>query len=105
MELPQAESMERVDLSTFKSPLRILVRSFRSSRDNWKQKCLRTKKDIKRFKNKAADAVKSRDQWKQKFQQLQEQTESLEAELAQLRAESQAAVEVKKKRSRTAAAR
>ena len=94
-------------MSAFKSPLRILVRSFRSSRDNWKQKCLRTKKDIKRFKNKAADSVKSRDQWKRKFEQLQARTESLEAELAQLRAESQAATAAKKNRFRktTTAAR
>ncbi len=105
MELPRAESMEQVELSAFKSPLRILVRSFRRSRDNWKQKCLRAKKDIKRFKNKASDAVKGRDQWKRKFERMQERTESLEAELAQRRAESQAAASVKKSRSRTAAGR
>ncbi len=105
MELPQAESMEQIDLSTFKSPLRILARRFWSSRDNWKRKCLQAKNDIKRFKNKAADAVKSRDQWKQKFEHLQERTESLEAELTQLRAESQVAAEVKKIRFRVVAAR
>ena len=101
MELPQAESMEQVALSALKSPVRILVRRFRSSRDNWKQKCLQAKNDIKRFKNKAADAVRSRDQWKQKFEHLQERTESLEAERVQLRAESQVAAEVKKKPSET----
>ena len=105
MELPQSDSVERVDLSLFKSPVRILTRRFLTSRDNWKQKCMRAKGEIKRFQNKAADAVKSRDQWKRKFEQLQAQAGSLESELAQLRAESQTATAAKKKRPRTAAAR
>jgi len=104
MELPQSDSVERVDLSLFKSPLRILTRRFLTSRDNWKQKCLQAKGDIKRFKNKAADAVKSREQWKRKFEQMQAQVQSLEAELAQLRAEPPTATGAKKNRPPAAAA-
>ena len=103
MELPRCDSVERVDLSLFKSPLRILTRRFLTSRDNWKQKCLRAKSEIKRFKNKAADAVKSRDQWKRKFEHWQTQARSLEAELARLRAESHTAADAKKNRHRTTA--
>ncbi len=97
MELSQSDSVERVDFSLFKSPLRILTRHFLTSRDQWKQKCMRAKEDIKRFKNKSVDAVKSRDQWKRKCEQLQARAQSLESELVQLRAESQTAAAVKKK--------
>ena len=104
MELSQSEFVDGVDLSLFKSPLRILARHFLRSRDQWKQKCLQAKQEIKRFKNKAADAVKSRDQWRRKFEQLQIQAQSLESELEQLRAESQTAAGVKKSQPRRTAA-
>ncbi len=56
--------------SKFKSPLRMLVRFFRRSRDNWKQKYMGVKTEIKRFRNHAADARRSRDQWKAKAEAL-----------------------------------
>ena len=72
--------------STFKSPVRILARFFQSSRDNWKQKYVDLKAEIKRYKNQAADARRSRDAWKNKVRALEEQMRRLEEELAQRQA-------------------
>ena len=58
------------DVSELKSPLRILVRFLRRSRDKWKVKCSAVKSDIKRFQNPAADARRSRESWKPKAQLL-----------------------------------
>jgi hypothetical protein len=38
------------DISSLKSPRRMLVRFFRRSRDNWKRKYMDLKTEIKRFK-------------------------------------------------------
>jgi chromosome segregation ATPase len=55
----------------FKSPNRILARSFRLGRDNWKAKYKKLKEELKRMKNRVADARRSREQWSSKAQQLQ----------------------------------
>lgn len=79
-------SIEPVDVSQWKSPLRILVRSFQRSRDNWKQTYMALKADLKRYKNRAADARRSRERWKAKAQTLETEKRRLEAELAEWRA-------------------
>ena len=86
------------DISTYKSPQRMLVRFFRCSRDNWKQKYMDIKAQIKRFKNQAADARRSREQWKTKAESFQAKFHRLEAELAALQARQQAAEADKKLR-------
>lgn len=96
MKLTRSDSLDQVDLSSFKSPQRMLVRCFLKSRDKWKAKCQQAKRDIKRSKNKAADAVKSRDRWKRKCEKLETDKQRLEAELAQLRAQASCAGEGKK---------
>lgn len=68
------------ELSEFKSPLRMLVRFFRRSRDNWKQKYMGIKTEIKRHKNQAADARRSREQWKAKAELLEAKLQRLESE-------------------------
>ena len=68
------------DVSELQSPLRILVRFFRRSRDKWKQKCSAVKSDIKRFQNQAADARRSRESWKTKAQLLEAEVRQLKAE-------------------------
>jgi uncharacterized protein YdaU (DUF1376 family) len=73
------------ELKAFKSPQRMLVRFFQRSRDNWKQKCMRIKAEIKRYKNQAADARRSREQWRAKAEALEAETCRLESELARLR--------------------
>lgn len=67
------------DLSRFKSPLRILLRFFKRSRDRWKAKSQAQRKETKRFRNRAADATRSRDHWR-------ERAETAEAQLERLRA-------------------
>ena len=54
------------NVSDFRSPLRVLVASFRKSRDRWKQKCIDAKVDRKRLQVRVADVSKSRDGWRDK---------------------------------------
>ena len=68
----------------FKSPRRVLVRSFLHSRERWKAKYMAQKPKIKRLRNRAADAQRARDQWRQRAQ-------TAEADAAQARAELTAA--------------
>ena len=82
MELSTASSATKSSSFEFKSPLRILVRAFRKSRDKWKQKYMEIKKEIKRFRNQAADARKSREMWKRRGEQFQSRIQELEAQLA-----------------------
>ncbi len=86
--------------STFKSPLRILVRSFQRSRDNWKQKYMAIKAEIKRYKNQAADARRSREKWKVQAQAFEAQNRRLESELAELQVGQEAPDAKKKPRPR-----
>ena len=62
----------------FVSPLRILVRSFRWSRDQWKAKAGRMKAEVKRLKVNVHDVQLSRASWR-------ERAEAAEGELAMLR--------------------
>jgi uncharacterized protein YdaU (DUF1376 family) len=78
------------DVSTLKSPPRILVRFFHRSRDNWKQKYMAVKAEIKRFKNQAADARRSRQQWKAKAQTFKAEALRLESELTELQSRLEA---------------
>lgn len=77
MESLQVESAEQLN---FKSPLRLLVRFFRRSRDNWKQKCMAAKAQIKGYKVQAADARRSREQWKAKAEFWEAEAQRLESE-------------------------
>ena len=63
----------------FKSPPRILARSFRRSRDQWKKKCMVAKTEIKKYKNQASDARRSREKWKDKAAALEARVRQLEA--------------------------
>lgn len=68
-------------VSKFKSPARMLIRFFRSSRDKWKHKYMEIKRDVKRFKNQAHDARRSRADWKEKALALEAQVQQLQSEL------------------------
>jgi DNA topoisomerase IA len=73
--------------SSYRSPLRVLVEWLRRSRDNWKQKYLKVKAEVKRFKNRAYDLEKSRDRWKAEATGRQRQVEALQAEVKRLSAQ------------------
>ena len=77
-------------VSGFKSPLRVLVRAFRMSRDQWKSKYMVLKAEIKRFKNQAADARRSREKWQSKARDLAATTQRLQAELGEVQARLEA---------------
>ena len=64
----------------YRSPIRKLVKFFEQSRDNWKTKCLETKRRVKLLHTKVADLQASRQRWKQEAKELR-------GELAQLREE------------------
>ena len=72
-----------------------LSRFFRMSRDGWKSKYKDLKATVKGYKNRIADLTKSREQWRIKAERAGEQITTLEAEIAELRAQL-AALEEKK---------
>lgn len=74
-----AAAMGGGDVREFVSPLRILVRSFRLSRDQWKAKSVHLKVEVKRLKVNVHDVQQSRAAWRQR-------AEAAERELAALRA-------------------
>ena len=57
----------------FKSPLRVLSRAFRQSRDRWKAKYIELRVELKRWRNRAADATKARDRWREQAEQAKAQ--------------------------------
>lgn len=88
----------------FRSPQRVLARSFRMGRDNWKMKHQAVQEKLKQERQLASDRGRSREQWKQKCetasaraeqaevlaQQRLEELEQAHAELANLIAEKKA---------------
>ena len=65
----------------FKSPLRKLVRFFRSSRDAWKEKHGKLKQHCKKLANQTAAVEKRRDRWRQEVRELRQTVKKLEGEL------------------------
>jgi hypothetical protein len=84
----------------YRSPNRILARSFRMARDKWKKKYMDTRAELKRARQLAAERGDSRDRWRAECDAAREQARAAEAlaqerlqELEQLRARE---LEVKK---------
>lgn len=75
------------DLASLKSPVRVLARFFRKSRDNWKEKYRRVKQEFKRLEVQVSDVRQSRETWKQRAKASQVRAEALEQELAELKAQ------------------
>ena len=80
------------EVREFVSPLRILVRSFRSSRDKWKAKSGHMKAEVKRLKVNVSDVQQSRATWRQR-------AEAAESELAAMQARRAALTEAPPKKS------
>ena len=77
----------------YRSPNRVLVRSFRMARDKWKQKYVDARADLKRARQLATERGDSRDRWRAECEAAKEQTRAAETlaqerfqELEQLRA-------------------
>ena len=80
----------------FRSPNRILARSFRLARDNWKQKYMKMRAELKSARQLATERGASRDRWRAECDAANERATQVEAlaqqrldELEQLRAEQQ----------------
>ncbi len=85
----------------FKSPLRKLVRFFRSSRDAWKEKYRLMKRQCRKLANQAAAVEKSRDRWRQEAKELHRSVKKLEKELERQKLSLMIPVQSEKHRSRT----
>jgi len=96
----EVASKETTHKRKFRSPNRVLVRSFRIGRDKWKRKYMEVRADLKRARQIATERGDSRDRWRAECDAAKEQARAAETlaqerleELEQLRARE---LEVKK---------
>ena len=62
-----------LEQNSYKSPIRKLVNFFEKSRDNWKEKYQRNKKENKKLKNKVCALKTSQQKWKSETLLLRKQ--------------------------------
>ncbi len=74
------------DLASLKSPVRVLARFFRKSRDNWKGKYQRIKQEFKRLQVQVSDVRQSRETWKERAKASRVRADALEKEVVELKA-------------------
>ena len=96
----EVASKEATNERKYRSPNRILARSFRIGRDKWRKKYMATPTDLKRARKLATERGDSRDRWRAECDAAKEQARAAESlaqerllELEQLRARE---LEVKK---------
>ena len=77
------DAREPIEIDTFRSPRKKLLRFFHSSRDRWKAKCLRAKSELKLLVNQVRAVEKSRLMWRERFQAAQRKNKELQGELAE----------------------
>ena len=87
------------DLASLKSPVRVLARFFRKSRDNWKGKYQRVKQEFKRLQVQVCDVRQSRETWKERAKASQVLADALEKEVAELKARLAAQEQTVEKKS------
>jgi hypothetical protein len=75
--MPTSDSTGNEDAPAFRSPKRALARSFRLSRDRWKEKAGQRRQQIKSLQVRVRDLQASRDLWKDKALHLQRQLDQL----------------------------
>lgn len=68
-------------MSEFKSPTSRLVRLFRKSREQWKQRAAEKQKRLRALEVKVRDLRESRDRWKQQARHAQQELHDLQAQL------------------------
>ena len=93
MATQEVASKETTNERKYRSPNRILARSFRMARDRWKQKYMNARVELKRARQLAAERGDSRDRWRAEWDAAMEQARAAETlaqerlqELEQLRA-------------------
>ena len=92
------ESQHQTAVRRFNSPNRILARSFRLSRDKWKQKHKEAKAKIKYLEVRSRDLEKSREHWREIAEEHEQELEFLKEENARLRCEVEEAEQVQSKK-------
>ncbi len=85
--MDSSPQMVQGSMDGMRSPVRMLARSFKASRERWKAKYQGSKSKMKRLSQQARDATRSRDEWKQQAKALQARAKDLEVELAKTKAE------------------
>jgi len=83
----QDQQQQSTQPKKFRSPTRVLVAFFQKSRDQWKQKYMSIKQELKRLKVRVYDVTKSREHWKQLAQEHQEQVKELQGEVQELQSQ------------------
>lgn len=63
----------------YKSPSRKLINFFERSRDQWKAKCSKAKKTVKRLTNRIRFLEKSKERWKMKAKELEDEIARIKA--------------------------
>ena len=66
---------------SFRSPWRVLARSFEKSRDRWKAKYTTLQERIKAFRTEIRDLKRSRDRWQLKAEEFKQQLDEFRAEM------------------------
>ena len=56
--------VEELEARRFRSPLRVLARSFRMSRDNWREKPHAVQAQLEQERQQSAERGQSRDRWR-----------------------------------------
>lgn len=79
------DAVEYVDVDSFRSPYRKLLRHFCSSRNQWKRKCMRAKSKSQLMSNQVRAVEKSRAMWRRRYETEQEKNEQLRRELGELK--------------------
>jgi hypothetical protein len=89
----EVASKETTNERKYRSPNRILARSFRMARDKWKKKYLNLRAELKRARQLASERGDSRDRWRAECEAAREQARAAQTlaqqrlqELEQLRA-------------------
>ena len=82
-----------LEQNSYKSPVRKLVNFFEKSRDNWKEKYQRNKKENNKLKNKVCALKASQEKWKS-------ETLLLRKQLKQAAINTENSISVKKKKNR-----
>ena len=81
------ERQHRTAARRFTSPNRILARSFRLSRDKWKQKHHQVQAKLERARQLAAERGTARDRWRERCDQATARVAAAEASAARLQGE------------------
>jgi hypothetical protein len=85
------------NLSSFKTPLRVLAQHFLASRERWKAKYMALNERAKRFRTESRDLLRSREHWKMKAkslaQELAQERRTSRKERAVVQSSSPSAVE------------